>query len=119
MHYSRVGHLLSASRITGPKHNILQLELTADAGRIPVIERLGPSDIGSLSEEAVVSAATEGVAAANHRFGRNWTISRIRYAPADSAPESVYIHLAYSIVATWVAGGYGESPTAISSPEAR
>jgi len=117
MHYSRVGHFLSASRITGPKHNILQLELSADAGGIPAIERLGPSDTSSLSEEAVVSAVMEGVAAANHRFARNWTISRMRYAPADSAPEAVYAHLAYSILATWEAGGYGNSPTGISSAQ--
>lgn len=111
MQYSRVGHFLSASRITGPKHNILQLQLGAAAGGKPAIERLGPSDKDSLSEEAVLSAVMEGVAAANQRFARNWAVSRMRYAPADSAPETVYAHLAYSIIATWEAGGYGNSPT--------
>jgi len=111
MQYSRVGHFLSASRITGPKHNILQLELGAAAGGKPAIERLGPSGSDSLSEDAVVSAVMEGVAAGNQRFARSWTVSRMRYAPADSAPETVYSHLAYAILATWEAGGYGNSRT--------
>lgn len=118
MHYSRVGHFLSASRITGPKHNLLQLELGSAAGSVPAIERLGPSDENSLWEEAVVSAVMEGVAAANLRFARSWTVLRMRYAPADSAPEAVYAHLAYSILANLEAGGYGNSPAAISSAQA-
>jgi hypothetical protein len=111
MHYSRVGHFLSASRITGPKHNILQLELGASAGGSPAVERLGASDANALSEEAVVAAVMEGVAAANQRFAQSWAVSRLRYAPADSGPEAVYAHLAYSILATWEAGGYRDSPT--------
>lgn len=110
MHYSRVGHFLSASRITGPKHNILQLELGAAAGGSPAVERLGASDANALSEEAVVAAVMEGVAAANQRFAQRWAVSRLRYAPADSGPEAVYAHLAYSILATWEAGGYRDSP---------
>lgn len=122
MQYSRVEQFLSASRITGPKHNILQLELGAAAGGKPAIERLGPSDKDSLSEDTVVSAVMEGVAAANQRFARSWSVSRLRYAPADSAPETVFAHLAYSILATWEAGGYGNSrkdnpPASMAEPK--
>jgi len=117
MHYSRVERFLSVSRITGPKHNILQLEVNGAGCGTPAIERLGPSDANSLSEEAVVAAVMEGVAAANERFARDWRVSRMRYAPADSAPETVYAHLAYSILATWEAGGYGNSPTTLSAAQ--
>lgn len=112
MHYTRVGHFLSASRITGPKHNILQLELGAAACGGPAVERLGPLDANALSEEAVVAAVMEGVAAANQRFSQSWAVSRLRYAPADSGPEAVYAHLSFSILATWDAGGYRDSPIA-------
>lgn len=112
MQYGKVGPFLSASRITGPKHNILQLELGSAAEGGPAIERLGPTDSDLLSEGAVLNAVLEGVAAANQRFARSWTISRMRYAPGDSPPEAVYAHLAYSILVTWAVGGCEAVPSA-------
>jgi len=109
MQFSKVGPYLSASRITGPTHNILQIEIsTGDDGAPFDVERLGETGAHSLAEDRVVSAVMEGLAAANERFQRNWTVVRMRYAPADTGPVATYAHLAFSILANLEAGGYRE-----------
>ena len=115
MHFSKVGPFLSASRITGPKHNILQLEIGSGDGVRTAVERLGDAGAISLSEDGVVSAVMEGLAAANERFQQSWTITRLRYAPADSGPEATYAHLAFSILANLAAGRYEGVASASSS----
>jgi len=85
MHFVRLGEFLAASRITGPKHNLLQIRL-GSAGGPPVCERLpakGGCKHAPLTED---------------QLGAAYAVSHIRYIENDTPPEVVYGFMAMRIV---------------------
>jgi hypothetical protein len=108
MHYTRNGEYLSASHITGPRHNRLLIRLSRGAQRRPVCERLPP--IGEckhdpLDEVGLISSVLEGVAQANLRNSTDYCVTHIRYVENDTGPTVVFAMLALKIVEHLSAGG--------------
>jgi len=100
MHFVRLGEFLAASRITGPKHNLLQIRL-GSAGGPPVCERLpatGGCKHAPLTEDQVIKHVLDGVAEANQQLGAAYAVSHIRYIENDTPPEVVYGFMAMRIV---------------------
>lgn len=101
MHFSRDDKFFSASRVTGPTHNLLQIRLSKDAAPILDCERLPPQGScvhAPLDEAKVVAAVLEGIAIANKELGADYAVTHIRYVENDTPPEAVYALLARSII---------------------
>lgn len=54
MHFVRLGEYLAASRITGPRHNLLQLRLEVGEQHEPICECLPPQ--GACNHEPLIEA---------------------------------------------------------------
>lgn len=108
MQFLQIGEYLAASRITGPRHNLLQLRLTTASQTAPVVERL-PSQGGCthepLNEAEIVARVIEGVTEANAKLGRRYSVSHIRYVENDTKPEVVYAYMALKLVEHLESGG--------------
>ena len=101
MDFMRIGEFLAVSRITGPRHNMLQLKLGAGPQGMPICEALPPQGgciHEPLDEAKVVAFVLEGVADANLKFGSQHSVTNIRYVKNDTRPEVVYGFLAHEIV---------------------
>ena len=101
MHFVRIGEFLAASRITGPRHNLLQLRLGSGLQADPICERLparGGCAREPLNESAIVSSVLEGVAEANSRLAFNYAVTHIRYVEDDTKPEALYAYLALKLI---------------------
>jgi hypothetical protein len=113
MHFSRIDDFYAVSRtvrITGPRHNLLQLRMEEGGERTPVIECLPP--IGScihapLDPEKLAASVVDAINSANHEFGTNYVVTHIRYVANDTPPEAVYGFLAREIVRHLASGGFG------------
>jgi len=108
MHFSRVGKFFAVSRVTGPRHNLLQLCLSESAEDKPVLECLpaiGNCTHATLDPDKLLAAVIEGVTTANNEFGTTFSAAHIRYVANDTSPEIVYGFLALSIVRHLVSGG--------------
>jgi hypothetical protein len=108
MHFVRIGEFLAASRITGPRHNLLQIKLGSQPQETATCEVLPPQ--GScvhepLNELQVVASVIEGVAEANQRFGTHYSVTHIKYVRSDTKPEAVYALLALEIIKHLEDGG--------------
>ncbi|MEI2431629.1 hypothetical protein RDV84_10615 [Lysobacter yananisis] len=108
MFYSRQGEYLTVSRITGPRHNLLQLRLTQDPNAEPRVERMpavGTCVHGPLSDQAVLDAVMAGIAHANAELGTAYAIDRARFIDNDCPPEGVYGMLAALVIRRLHSGG--------------
>jgi hypothetical protein len=108
MQFIRVGEFLAVSRITGPRHNLLQLRLSNQPQGIPVCECLPP--IGQcqhepLEESELVANVLQGVSDANSRHGTSHSVSHIRYVKNDTKPEVVYAYMALKLIEHLESGG--------------
>ena len=100
MQFSRNGRWLMVSRITGPTHNLLQVDFTQTEGA-PSIEALPsihampakPLEAGQVLQQVIA-----GVDAANRELGTSYRASAVRFVADDSRPESVYRELAFALV---------------------
>jgi hypothetical protein len=115
MNYFRVGEYLSASHITGPRHNLLQMRLSRGVQQLPACERLparGDCKHESLDEAGLISSVLEGVDQANLRSGTDYCVTHIRYVEHDTGPLVVFSMLASKIIERLSVGGaFVEQPT--------
>jgi len=108
MHFVRLGEFLAASMITGPKHNLLQIRLSAGVQGELACECLPPQGEcrhEPLVEADVIASVLEGLAEANSRLGTAHTITHMRYVQNDTKPEIVYGYLALKILEHMHSGG--------------
>lgn len=101
MQFIRMGDYLAVSRITGPKHNLLQLRLGSAGQADPACEcipRPGSTTPQPLDERELVASVLKGVSAANAQLGCKHEVTHIRYAAGDSKPESIYEYMAFKLV---------------------
>jgi hypothetical protein len=107
MQFGRVDGFLFVSRISGPKHNLLQLKVAQEAISDLVCEELPPLAEAvhqKLDCTAISSAVCDGVAAANSSYGTSFHPVHIRYVADDTGPEGVYRALAEALVAEVASG---------------
>lgn len=109
MKFIRIGDYFSASHITGPKHNLLQLHLSdAAGGEAPILETLpaiGNCSHAPLKNEVVVAQVVEGVAETNRRLGTTFAVTHIRRVANDTGPEVLLAYMAAKIIERIVEGG--------------
>lgn len=108
MHFVRLGEYLAASRITGPRHNLLHLRLGVGEQHEPICECLPPQGTCThepLVEADIVASVLEGASEANRRFGTSHVVTHIRYVQNDTKPEVVYSFLALKILEQLQVGG--------------
>jgi hypothetical protein len=108
MQFVQIGEFLAASRITGPRHNLLQIKIGSESQGKPICEVLPPQGAcvhEPLNEIDVVASVLEGVAEANKRLGTNYSVTHIKYVKNDTKPETVYGFLAMKIVEHLQGGG--------------
>lgn len=101
MQFVRLGQILSVSRITGPHHNLLQIQLGSDTQCAPICEALPPNGKCKhepIDEAEVITCVLNGVRKANMELGTNYAVTYIRYVKNDTKPESVYGFLAEAII---------------------
>lgn len=108
MNFTRVDGFLSVSRITGPKHNLLQVKLDQGPRAVPRCDRL-PA-IGScrhepLNESELISRILEGVSMANEELGTKYCVTHIRYIENDTKPEVVYGSMVLNLTRHLECGG--------------
>ncbi len=107
MHFTQLGEFLAASRITGPKHNLLAIRLGGSGDplvcdRVPA---MGGCKHTPLDEDQLIKNVLDGVAEANQQLGTTYAVSHIRYVENDTPPEVVYAFMAMRIVERLHNGG--------------
>lgn len=107
MQFIRFDEYLGVSRITGPRHNLLQIRIGTERQVTPVCERLPP--IGTcehepLIEQELIAQVIDGVSEANRRLGSNYSVTHLRYVANDTKPEAVYALLALKIIERYAGG---------------
>lgn len=109
MHFGRSGEYLTVSRITGPKHNLLEVRVDGVLrDERPICECLPPRGACShepLNEADVIDAVLEGVAEANRRLGTSYAVTHMRYVQGDTKPEEVYGYMALKVLERLHSGG--------------
>lgn len=108
MRFTRIDNYLTASRITGPTHNLLQLRICTEPQVEPVCESLpaiGKCVHDPLNEKELVAMVVEGVMEANQQLGASYSVTHIRYVANDTKPEAIYGLLALKIIQHLVEGG--------------
>lgn len=122
MQLSRNGRWLMVSRITGPTHNLLQIDLS-DATGEPSIEALpaiGAMPAKPLVAHEVLRCVVAGVDAANREFGTSYRVGAARFVADDSRPESIYQDLAFALIKGLVSGEvFTEHPNSTVETDAR
>jgi len=101
MHFGKIDGFISASRITGPRHNLLQMIVAEGATEEPAFEFLpavGSCTHPSLDSAAIVSAVQEAIGRVNEQLGTSYAPTRIRVPVNDTPPEIAYGVLAAAIV---------------------
>ncbi|MBK9577625.1 MAG: hypothetical protein IPK50_06920 [Fibrobacterota bacterium] len=101
MQFHRVNNTCRVSRITGPTHNFLELELDEAIQSPLFVEQVGPPpETGQerLDQEVVVEHILGGILEASRAYGPLPRLSRIRYVASDSKPEAVYHALAFALI---------------------
>lgn len=108
MQFGRCGDYLSVSRITGPRHNLLQLKLGEGLPLQPVCECLDAKhqkQYEPLCESKIIAAVFDGLAKANQRFGTSYAVAQIRYIDSDSKPETIYSEMTLKLIEHLHTGG--------------
>ena len=101
MHFIKLGEYLAASRITGAKHNLLQIRLATSATEplhVKCLPPQGECKHEPLDEQALVAAIQEGIVEANKELGASYAVSEIAYVQNDTKPEIIYGFMALSIL---------------------
>jgi hypothetical protein len=108
MQFLRLGEFLAVSRITGPRHNLLQLRVSNQPQGVLVCECLpavGQCEHEPLSESELVASVLQGVSEANSHHGTRHSVSHIRYVKNDTKPEVVYAYMALKLIEHLESGG--------------
>jgi len=109
MRFSKRDQTYQVSRITGPTHNLLRLELHPEEENTePALEALQldpPEPDSGLDPNIILNEVLTGIATANSEFGVSYTVRRIQYVPSDTPSKGVYEFMAKSIVERIVEGG--------------
>lgn len=108
MIFSKRGTFCHVSRVTGPTHNSLDIELTTGSQKAqPQVEALAGfcNGHGKLDPAAIVSAVLEGLALANGTYDMEYAAARIRYYTGDNPPEEIYGVLAFRVIERLIEGG--------------
>lgn len=102
MQFSREGPYHRVARITGPRHNLLDLEIVEGTEPIaPVLEELpqiGTCSHEPLDHQSVMRHVLGGVKAANAKLGTTYSVRSIRIVRNDTPPAEVYEMLAALLV---------------------
>ncbi len=100
MRVTRRGDFYLATRITGPRHNLLALRFAAEGELVarPLVTDRSPTGDGELDESTLVVAALAGVAAGNLELRTDYVVAALEYRRDDTRPESIYTDLAIEIV---------------------
>lgn len=104
MQFTKLGDLEIVTRITGPHHHFLGLELSSGrAPGAPVLERVSGGAAEAEVEafdlrDRLCREVVDGVAEANRDLGTRYRVIRIRYCAADPPIPGVYSRLARALV---------------------
>jgi hypothetical protein len=102
MQFSKEGEFYKASRVTGPRHNLLFLSfITGDNSASPIIganPAIGDCSHSPLDKQQILSAVLEGVRLANHQLGTDYQVAMVRYVENDTPPEITYSYLAFKLI---------------------
>lgn len=101
MHFTQLDEYIVVSRITGPRHNLLQLRLCEGRQKQPFCEKLPSANTCKhelLAESEVIASICAGVAEANQRLGTGYAVTHIRYIDSDTKPESIYGEMAIKLI---------------------
>ena len=101
MHFVDNHPLYRITRITGPQHNLLGLQLANDPPASgPEVEALdrGSREPGSLDGREVASCVMLGVEQASSELHRAYFVEKIQYVLTDSPPAAIYRQLAIEII---------------------
>ena len=106
MHFVRHGESLRVSRITGPRHYLLDLVFGTSAQQpaFAFLPAIGGCSHPPLDPDGIVRAVLAGVAEANRRLGTSYAVARIGVPENDTPPVAVYGALAAAIVERLHAG---------------
>ena len=101
MQFTKIGEYLSASRITGPRHNLLMVKVSSglqEAVTCECMPAIGKCVHEPLDESELVKSVLNGVADANATYKSNYCITHIKYVANDTKPEKVYGIMAFRII---------------------
>ena len=88
-------------RITGPKHNLLGIQLSEHPPQKPLtIEILNrdAKDSDPLHGNGVAEQVMLGIEQASSMYGRPYFVEKIQYLTTDSPPISIYKELTLEII---------------------
>ena len=109
MRFSKRDDIYQVSRITGPAHNLLRLELgTEGEAADPVVEALEldrAAPATGLDPDVIRKEVLAGIATANIGSSGRHAVRKIQYVKSDTPSEGVYELLARSIVERIAARG--------------
>ena len=108
MQFTKKESFLCASRITGPRHNYIEIELANGKQGIPTCERLKP--MGTCKHEPLIEAeiikhVQQAVLEANLKYSKEYCVTHIRYVENDTKPEVIYGALVLKIISHLEQGG--------------
>jgi hypothetical protein len=102
MQFVQRGNLLIATRITGPSHNFLGVELAPPGviGSVPRAEAVdSPSGCeGTVAAESILDWVTEGLAQVNSELGASYRLSRLQFVSTDTPHPHAYRMLIVAII---------------------
>lgn len=102
MQFIRDGTWYKVSRVTGPSHNLLAIELQGEGSESSTDVQALPAENGrgssELSPDDVRQHVLRGVSEANGIFGTSYAVSRIQYVSTDTPSAKIYGVLALSII---------------------
>lgn len=97
MHFIDEAPLYKLTRITGPQHNYLGLQITLHpTTQEPTLEALDQG-VGNLRGPDILQEVLRGVDEASLRRNTRFYVEKIQYISTDSAPVSIYRQLAFEI----------------------
>ncbi len=102
MQFSKQDNLIRVARIAGPSHNFLALELAETAPDTEVDELAGDSR-RDLDPDDVRRELLTDVTEAAQSLRLQVSVSRLKFAPSDTGPASIYRALAGALIQHYAA----------------
>jgi hypothetical protein len=104
MQFTKLGDLEVVTRITGPHHHILGIELSPyPAPSSPILERVSfdrpEAELEAFDPQSgLCREVVDGVSEANDRLGTRFEVTKIRYCSDDVPIPGIYGRLAQALV---------------------
>lgn len=99
MQFINEAPLYKIVRVTGPKHNLLGLELSAEPVETVTLEALdGANSENKLGADEILIQVRTGIDRAMAMFGRDFHVKRIQYVSSDTPSPDIYVDLTFEIL---------------------